>query len=112
MLALGIVLNMVGLGFFCWVLFTLAVYALPLFVLCGRPHKTNYVASLDMWRTGRSMPFPSKTREKCATYCFAYRDRRKVIKSGRRDQPPDERRVLPLASVANARFFVARSVSA
>lgn len=32
MLALGIVLNIVGLGFFCWVLFTLAVYALPLFV--------------------------------------------------------------------------------
>jgi hypothetical protein len=32
MLALGIVLNIVGLGFFCWVLFALAVYALPLFV--------------------------------------------------------------------------------
>jgi hypothetical protein len=32
MLALGIVLNILGLGFFCWVLFTLAVYALPLFV--------------------------------------------------------------------------------
>jgi hypothetical protein len=32
MLALGIVLNIVGLGFFCWVLFTLAIYALPLFV--------------------------------------------------------------------------------
>jgi hypothetical protein len=32
MLALGIVLNIVGLGVFCWVLFTLTVYALPLFV--------------------------------------------------------------------------------
>jgi hypothetical protein len=32
MLALGIVLNIVGLGFFCWVLFTLAIYALPFFV--------------------------------------------------------------------------------
>jgi hypothetical protein len=29
LLALGIVLNIVGLGFFCWVLFTLAIYALP-----------------------------------------------------------------------------------
>jgi hypothetical protein len=32
MLALGIVLNIMGLGFFCWVLFTLAIYALPFFV--------------------------------------------------------------------------------
>jgi hypothetical protein len=32
MLALGIVLNIVGLGFLCWVLFTLAIYALPFFV--------------------------------------------------------------------------------
>ena len=32
MLALGIVLNTVGLGLFCWLIFTLAVYALPFFV--------------------------------------------------------------------------------
>ena len=32
MLSLGIVVNIVGLGFFCWVLFTLAIYALPFFV--------------------------------------------------------------------------------
>jgi hypothetical protein len=32
MLALGIVLNIIGLGFFCWLLFTLAIYALPFFV--------------------------------------------------------------------------------
>lgn len=32
MLALGIVLNIIGLGFFCWVLFVLAIYALPFFV--------------------------------------------------------------------------------
>lgn len=32
MLALGITLNIIGLGFFCWVLFTLAIYALPFFV--------------------------------------------------------------------------------
>lgn len=31
-LALGIVLNITGLGFFCWVLLTLAIYALPFFV--------------------------------------------------------------------------------
>lgn len=32
MLALGIVLNVIGLGFFCWALFMLAIYALPSFV--------------------------------------------------------------------------------
>ena len=29
MLAIGIVLSVFGLGFFCWLLFTLAIYALP-----------------------------------------------------------------------------------
>jgi hypothetical protein len=32
MLAVGIVLSIVGLSFFCWLLFTLAIYALPTFV--------------------------------------------------------------------------------
>ena len=32
MLALGLVLNTVGIGLFCWLIFTLAVYALPAFV--------------------------------------------------------------------------------
>ena len=32
MLAIGLVLNTVGLGLFCWLIFTLAVYALPFFV--------------------------------------------------------------------------------
>lgn len=32
MIAIGIVLNLAGLGVFCWLLFTLAVYALPFFV--------------------------------------------------------------------------------
>ena len=68
MLALGIVLNIVGLGFFCWVLFTLAIYALPFFALCGRPHKANYVAFCDMWRTSRSMLSLRKTYLLCATY--------------------------------------------
>ncbi|OKO83763.1 hypothetical protein [Bradyrhizobium sp. NAS96.2] len=32
MLALGLVLNSVGIGLFCWLVFALAVYALPFFV--------------------------------------------------------------------------------
>ena len=32
MLALGLVLSFFGLGIFCWLLFTLAIYALPFFV--------------------------------------------------------------------------------
>ena len=32
MLALGLLLNTVGIGMFCWLIFTLAVYALPFFV--------------------------------------------------------------------------------
>lgn len=32
MIIIGVVLSFAGLGFFCWLLFTLAVYALPFFV--------------------------------------------------------------------------------
>ena len=32
MLALGLLLNIAGIGVFCWLIFTLAVYALPFFV--------------------------------------------------------------------------------
>jgi hypothetical protein len=32
MLALGLLLNIAGVGLFCWLIFTLAVYALPFFV--------------------------------------------------------------------------------
>jgi hypothetical protein len=32
MLALGLLLNTVGIGLFCWLIFTLAVYALPFFM--------------------------------------------------------------------------------
>jgi hypothetical protein len=56
MIIVGILLNVVGLGAFCWALFALAIHALPFFVLCGRPHKKNYVASRDMWRA-RRQPF-------------------------------------------------------
>ena len=49
-MAFSIILTVLGLGAFCALLYKLAVYALPSFVLCGRPHKTNYVAFCDMWR--------------------------------------------------------------
>lgn len=32
MLALGLLLNIAGVGLFCWLIFTLALYALPFFV--------------------------------------------------------------------------------
>jgi len=32
MLALGLVLNTLGIGLFCWLIFSLAIYALPFFV--------------------------------------------------------------------------------
>lgn len=32
MLVIGLILNMFGIRFFCWLIFTLAVYALPCFV--------------------------------------------------------------------------------
>jgi hypothetical protein len=53
MLALGLLLNIAGVGLFCWLIFTLAVYALPFFVLCGRPHNTNWTKPLrgsDSWQ--------------------------------------------------------------
>ena len=37
MLAIGLLLNTVGLGVVCWLMFTLAVYILPFFVfVAGR----------------------------------------------------------------------------
>lgn len=53
MLALGIVLNIVGLGFFCWVLFTLAIYALPFFVgmtagLCAHESGTGPLGAIAL----------------------------------------------------------------
>jgi len=32
MLVIGLILSVAGIGFFCWLLFTLAVYALPFFL--------------------------------------------------------------------------------
>ena len=68
MIIIGIVLTIVGLAYLCWLLFALAVYALPLFALCGRPHKANYVACHDMWRTGRSLLTLRGAADSCATY--------------------------------------------
>ena len=42
----GLVLNALGIGFFCWLIFELAVYALPFFVLCSRPHNTDWTKPL------------------------------------------------------------------
>ena len=112
MIIIGIVLALVGLAYLCWLLFALAVYALPLFALCGRPHKANYVAFDNMWRKGRSMLVLRGSNDSCATYSRGYNVRRKAMTSGWRDHPPVARRVFPRANVASARFFVARSVSA
>jgi hypothetical protein len=68
MIIIGIILSFVGLAYLCWLLFALAVYALPLFALCGRPHKANYVAYHDMWRTGRSLQTLRGAADSCATY--------------------------------------------
>jgi hypothetical protein len=70
MLIIGILLNIVGLGIFCWALFALATHALPFFVLCGRPHKTNYVACRDMWRTRRKRFCGARKRPSYATYLY------------------------------------------
>jgi hypothetical protein len=41
MLIVGIILSFVVLAYLCWLLFTLAVNALPFFVLCGLPHNSE-----------------------------------------------------------------------
>jgi hypothetical protein len=68
MIIIGLILGALGIGFFCWLLFTLAVYALPFFALCGRPHNADYVACRDMWRTGTSMLILRRAADSCATY--------------------------------------------
>jgi hypothetical protein len=88
------------------------LYGLRFKIICGRPHMIFYVATDDMWRRYGSMLFLGQYCHLCATYWRGYSALRNAIKSGWLDQPPVERRVLSLANVANARFFVARSVSA
>ena len=112
MIIIGIILAFIGLAYLCWLVFSLAIYALPFFALCGRPHKANYVASHHMWRKDRSMLILRRTADSCATYLRGYSARRKAMTSGWRDHPPFARHAFPRANVASARFFVARSVSA
>jgi hypothetical protein len=112
MIIIGIILAFIGLAYLCWLVFSLAIYALPFFALCGQPHKANYVASCDMWRTSRSVLILRRTTDSHATYYRGYNARRKVMTSGWRDHPPVARRDFPPANIASARFFVARSVSA
>ena len=56
MLALGLVLNTVGIGLFCWLIFTLAVYALPFFVAMNAGMWPFIVAPASSVR--RSLPSP------------------------------------------------------
>jgi hypothetical protein len=65
MIIIGVLLNVVGLGVFCWALFALAIHALPFFVLCGRPHKIYWTKPLrgrQQWR---------RTKEGSGTECAA-----------------------------------------
>ena len=57
------------------------------------------------------MLFLSESREQCATYCgpIERAGKSSILAGGTIPRSPSG---LPLASVANARFFVARSVSA
>lgn len=52
----------------CIAAFYFAIYALPFMALCGRPHKSIYVASGDMWRTGDRTLFSNTAHAKRATY--------------------------------------------
>lgn len=47
MLVLGLLLNIAGIGVFCWLIFTLAVYALPFFVAIN--------ASIWAYRSGAGL---------------------------------------------------------
>ena len=84
----------------------------PFPTLCGAPHNVGYVAQPNMWRRADPGHVLFGIDASCATYLRGYSDRRNSITSGFRDQPPDTFRVRPRSNVANARFLVARSVSA
>jgi putative transposase len=71
-----------------------------------------YVAFPKMWRRVDRCHPPAKYDDSCATYRRGYRLRRKAMTSGCLDHPAFVPRVLSRANVANARSFVARSVSA
>ena len=67
MIIVGIILSVFGIGFFCWLLFTLAVYALPFFAglsagLAAFHSGSGLIGALIVgaspaarpWRSGRS----------------------------------------------------------
>ena len=56
MLALGLLLNTVGIGLFCWLIFTLAVYALPVFVAINAGFGPSILAPVCSAR--RLLPSP------------------------------------------------------
>ena len=72
----------------------------------------QYVAQPNMWRRADSRPIHAGADSTCATYLRGYSERRNSMTSGCLAQPPDVLRVRPRSNVANARFLVARSVSA
>ena len=78
----------------------------------ARCRDVGYVAQPNMWRKADPGHVLFGIDASCATYLRGYSDRRNSITSGFRDQPPDTFRVRPRSNVANARFLVARSVSA
>lgn len=74
MLALGVALNFIGLGFFCWVLFTLAIYALPFFVgmtvgLCIKMAQDHLVRSVSV----PSLRHSSSSSGKRSSFSYARR---------------------------------------
>ena len=84
-------------------------FPIPVPARCREP---GYVAQSNMWRKADPGHVLFGIDASCATYLRGYSDRRNSITSGFRDQPPDTFRVRPRSNVANARFLVARSVSA
>jgi hypothetical protein len=49
MLVIGLVLSMFGIGLFCWLIFTFAVYALPFFSPLALA-SLRFIAALACWR--------------------------------------------------------------
>jgi hypothetical protein len=55
MLGIGLVLNTLGIGLFCWLIFELAVYALAFFV----------AVSIGRWRSVVVQALPARCSQEC-----------------------------------------------